>query len=82
MSARKDLAELPTEHLEAELCELASHLAAGMARWIALVDEYGEGWGSWWGVNSTAHWTPGAVRARRGWRASTSASRGRFATCR
>jgi hypothetical protein len=51
-------AELPTEHLEAELCELASHLAAGMARWIALVDEYDrrEGWGKWSGVGSTAHW--------------------------
>jgi hypothetical protein len=50
--------DLPTEHLEAELCELAAHLAAGMSRWIALVDEYDrrEGWGSWWGVKSTAHW--------------------------
>ncbi len=27
-----DFAELPTEHLEAELCELSAHLAAGMAR--------------------------------------------------
>ncbi|MFL5891582.1 MAG: hypothetical protein ACJ75I_02475 [Solirubrobacterales bacterium] len=51
-------ADLATEHLEHELCELSSHLAAGMARWISLVDEYDrrEGWGSWWGVKSTAHW--------------------------
>src|SRR5919197_1315123 len=34
----RDRAELPIEHLEAELCALASHLAAGMARWIALID--------------------------------------------
>jgi uncharacterized protein DUF222 len=56
--ASRDPAEIPTEHLEAELCELASHLAAGMARWIALVEEYDrrEGWGKWWGVKSTAHW--------------------------
>jgi len=54
----KSPADLPNEHLEAELCELASHLAAGMARWIALVDEYDrrEGWGKWSGVGSTAHW--------------------------
>jgi hypothetical protein len=54
----RDLGELPLEHLEAELCELAAHLGAGMARWIALVDEYDhrEGWGSWSGVKSTSHW--------------------------
>jgi Domain of unknown function (DUF222)/HNH endonuclease len=51
-------AELETEHLEHELCELSSHLTAAMARWIALVDEYDrrEGWGRWGGVVSTAHW--------------------------
>jgi hypothetical protein len=53
-----DPADLATEHLEAELCSLASHLAAGMARWIALIDEFDrrEGWGKWAGVLSTAHW--------------------------
>jgi hypothetical protein len=57
-TAAKQPAELETEHLEAELCTLSSHLAAGMARWIALVDEYDrrEGWGRWRGVLSTAHW--------------------------
>ncbi len=52
------LADLTLEHVEAELCELAAHIGAGMARWIALVDEYDrrEGWGSWRGVASTAHW--------------------------
>jgi hypothetical protein len=49
---------MPVEHLEAELCELAAQIEAGMARWIALVGEYDrrEGWGSWWGVRSTAEW--------------------------
>jgi hypothetical protein len=52
------LAELPTEHLEHELCQLASHLTAAMARWISLVDEFDrrEGWGKWGGVVSTSHW--------------------------
>jgi Domain of unknown function (DUF222) len=57
-SRAADPARLETEHLEHELCSLASHLAAGMARWIALVDEYDrrEGWGKWSGVVSTPHW--------------------------
>jgi hypothetical protein len=51
-------AELPTEHLEHELCQLASHLSAAMARWISLVDEFDrrEAWGKWGGVVSTSHW--------------------------
>jgi hypothetical protein len=54
----RDPAELPTEHLEHELCQLASHLSAAMARWIALVDEFDrrEAWGKWGGVASTSHW--------------------------
>src|SRR5215211_6806809 len=53
-----ELAELPLEHLEHELCELGAHIEAGMARWIALVGEYDrrEGWGSWRGVRSSAEW--------------------------
>jgi hypothetical protein len=56
--ARTEPPDLATEHLEHELCELSSHLAAGMARWISLVDEYDrrEAWGRWGGVMSTAHW--------------------------
>jgi hypothetical protein len=52
------LAGLPLEHLEHELCELASHLEAGMARWLALVAEYDrrDGWWSWHGVRSLAEW--------------------------
>lgn len=56
--AAAEPAELELEHLEAQVCELASHVEAGMARWIALVGEYDhrEGWGSWRGVRSTAEW--------------------------
>src|SRR3954452_14696611 len=53
-----ELADLPVEHLEHELCELAAHVEAGMARWVGLVGEYDrrEGWGSWRGVRSCAEW--------------------------
>jgi hypothetical protein len=53
-----DPVDLPLEHLEHELCELASHLEAGMARWIALLAEYDrrDGWWSWHGVGSVAEW--------------------------
>lgn len=52
------LANLPLEHLEHEICELSAHIEAGMAHWLSLVGEYDEreGWGSWWGVRSTAEW--------------------------
>ncbi len=54
----RDLADLPLERLEHELCELASHLEAGMARWLALLAEYDrrDGWWSWHGVRSVAEW--------------------------
>jgi hypothetical protein len=53
-----DPADLPLERLEHELCQLASHLEAGMARWIALLAEYDrrDGWWSWHGVRSVAEW--------------------------
>ncbi len=53
-----DPADLPLERLEHELCELASHMEAGMARWLALVAEYDRrnGWWSWHGVRSLAEW--------------------------
>ncbi len=53
-----DPADLPLERLEHELCELASHLEAGMARWLALLAEYDrrDGWWSWHGVRSVAEW--------------------------
>ena len=49
--------ELPLERLEAEICELAGHLAAGECRWLLLLSEFDrrEGW-SGWGLQSCAHW--------------------------
>jgi hypothetical protein len=43
------VAGLATERLEAEIRELAAHLAAAMCRWLLLVAEYDrrEGWTSW-----------------------------------
>jgi hypothetical protein len=50
-------AELPLERLEAEICELAGHLAAGECRWLLLLSEFDrrEGW-TGWGRQSCAHW--------------------------
>src|SRR2546430_7926583 len=50
-------AEVPIERLEADICELAAHLNAATARWMALIAEFDrrEGWVSW-EVTSCAHW--------------------------
>ena len=52
-----DGGELPLERLEAEICELAGHLAAGECRWLLLLSEFDrrEGWAGW-GLHSCAHW--------------------------
>lgn len=49
--------ELPPGRLEAEICELAGHLAAGECRWLLLLGEFDrrEGWAGW-GLHSCAHW--------------------------
>src|SRR5688572_8684863 len=49
--------EVPLERLEAEICELAGHLAAGECRWLLLLSEFDrrEGW-TGWGLHSCAHW--------------------------
>lgn len=48
--------ELPIERLEAEICELAGHLAAGECRWLLLLTEFDrrEGWAGL-GIQSCAH---------------------------
>jgi hypothetical protein len=53
-----ELADVPLEHLEHEICQLASHLASGMARWLDLLGEYDarDGWWSWDGLRSVADW--------------------------
>ena len=54
---REDLKDLPIEHLEQEITELASHIYAGTCRWLELVAEFDrrEAAGSW-GCRSTAEW--------------------------
>jgi hypothetical protein len=53
-----ELADVPLEHLEHEICQLASHLASGMARWLDLLGEYDarDGWWSWDGLRSVSDW--------------------------
>ena len=48
---------MPLERLEAEITELAGHLAAGECRWLMLVAEYDRRAGhETWGCPSIAHW--------------------------
>ncbi len=49
--------ERPLERLEAEICDLAAHLAAATCRWLLLVAEFDRrrGWAGW-GLLSCAHW--------------------------
>jgi hypothetical protein len=50
-------AAMPLERLEAELTELAGHLAAGECRWLLLVAEYDRRAGhETWGCRTVAHW--------------------------
>ncbi|HEX2468176.1 MAG TPA: DUF222 domain-containing protein [Solirubrobacterales bacterium] len=52
-----ELAELPLEHIEHEIEQLAAHINAGNARWVALVGEFDRRNGWWqWGVRSCAEW--------------------------
>jgi len=45
----EDPALMPLEHLEARICQLAGHLAAGTCRFLQLVADFDarEGWASW-----------------------------------
>ncbi len=56
-SPADDGAELPLERLEAQLCELAGHLAAATCRFLILVGEFDarRGWASW-DLPSCAAW--------------------------
>jgi len=51
------LEQIPLERLEHEITRLASHINAGMCRWLQLVAEFDrrEGWSSW-GCRSCAEW--------------------------
>ncbi len=67
-----DVAAVPLERLEAEICELAGHLWAAECRWLLMIGEFDrrEAW-SPWGLQSCAHWlswrcgvAPSAARER------------------
>ena len=48
---------MPLERIEAEITELAGHLAAGECRWLLLVAEFDERRGhEQWGSRTCAHW--------------------------
>ncbi|MGH2926298.1 MAG: DUF222 domain-containing protein [Solirubrobacterales bacterium] len=53
-----ELVEISLEVLEHEICQLASDMTAGMARWLALVGEFDrrDGWNDWSGCRSTVGW--------------------------
>src|SRR5947209_2762111 len=49
--------EIPLERLEAQICEGAAHLAAGVGRWLLLVGEFDRRKGyERWECRSTAFW--------------------------
>jgi 5-methylcytosine-specific restriction endonuclease McrA len=52
-----DLGSVPLERLEAQICEVAGHLAAATCRFLILLAEFDErrGWASW-EMNSCAQW--------------------------
>jgi 5-methylcytosine-specific restriction endonuclease McrA len=52
-----DLGSVPLERLEAQICEVAGHLAAATCRFLVLLAEFDErrGWASW-EMNSCAQW--------------------------
>ena len=57
LDARDEAATMPLERLEAEITNLAGHLAAAECWWLLLVAEFDrrEGW-SHWGCKSLVHW--------------------------
>ena len=50
--------DLPLEHLEHQICQLAAQLTASTARWLALVGEFDrrDGWWSCPGIRSMVEW--------------------------
>ncbi len=52
------IGSISLELLEHEICQLASDMTAGMARWLALVGEFDrrDGWNDWSGCRSTVGW--------------------------
>jgi hypothetical protein len=52
-----ELDQMPVEHLEREITELAAHINAATCRWLLLVGEFDrrEAWAEW-GAKSCVHW--------------------------
>jgi hypothetical protein len=57
-SADRPPEDLPLEHLEHQICQLAVQVTASTARWLALVGEFDrrDGWWSCPGIRSMAEW--------------------------
>ena len=57
VSGAGDLSAVPTERLEADICELAAHIDAAVCRWLGLVAEFDrrEAWAVW-ECSSAAMW--------------------------
>jgi hypothetical protein len=57
MTGPKETTAIPLERIEAQICELAGHLAAAECRFLVLVGDFDarEGWASW-DMPSCAAW--------------------------
>ena len=71
------------ERLEAQICELAGHLAAATCRFLVLLADFDarRGWASW-EMNSCAQWLSWKCQLESGPPGSMSGSPGRCGTCR
>ena len=77
------VAGLPLERLEAQICELAGHLAAATCRFLVLLGDFDarRGWASW-EMNSCAEWLSWKCQLGSGTRGSMSGWPGRCGICR
>jgi hypothetical protein len=59
------LGVVPSERLEADICQLAGHLAAATCQFLDMIAEYDrrEGWASW-DMRSCAQWLSWKMPAR------------------
>jgi hypothetical protein len=74
---------MPLERLEAEITELAGHLAAGECRWLQLIAEYDRRAGyEQWGCYSVVRWLGWHCGLDARARATRSGSRTRSKRCR
>src|SRR5690242_6168551 len=76
-------ARVPLERVEAQICELAGHLAAATCRFLVLLADFDarREWASW-EMGSCAQWLSWKCQSRRARRGSMSGWPGRCGTCR